>query len=178
MSVVCREGADQVVLPLLSELRSLTVETGTETDLTTHSNRRTLNITSPSDAIKMMARLVLVGLSVLHVSAYQYDGWVPAYMDRDGVLRTFRHHQRDQVVSPSSPKKIRLRIKLHKNKTASSSEVGRLSCKYYAFYYSSNHGMPNKTDHYMLRLIYTDFPLTDGDSFCLGERGGAKYNEN
>ena len=35
VSVVWREGADQVVLRLLSELGSLTVETGTETDLTT-----------------------------------------------------------------------------------------------------------------------------------------------
>ena len=34
-TVVWREGASQVVLPLLSELRSLIVETGTETDLTT-----------------------------------------------------------------------------------------------------------------------------------------------
>ena len=84
---------------------------------------------------RSVARLVLVGLSVLHVSAYQYNGWVPAYMDRDGVLRTFRHHHRDQLASPSSPKKIRLRIKLHRNKTASSSQVGRLSCKCYAFHH-------------------------------------------
>ena len=68
--------------------------------------------------------LVLIVLSAVASLASSHD-WIPGYLDRNGILHTFKNKHQEQPPSESQGKteKILLRIRFHQNKTSDHPEV-------------------------------------------------------
>ena len=75
--------------------------------------------------VSRMMMLVLIVLTAVASLASSQD-WIPGYLDKNGILHTFKNKQQ-QVQPPSESQskteKILLRIRFHQNKTSDRPEV-------------------------------------------------------
>ena len=73
-----------------------------------------------------MMMFILIVLSAVSSQASSHD-WIPGYLDKNGILHTFRNKDRSQQTSgtETNTEKILLRIRFRQNKTLNRPEVTR-----------------------------------------------------